>query len=352
MRMRAPYLAAAACAALFVAGAVLRADAGPVKHWGTFPGREVRALALRGYVFGAEPSYTTVQGRDGYVYLRGRFGLYRVLDADGTVRRVADTSQCGGWTESHGADLRTLVPRAICSRASEIIVASSRVHVHLRMPVPTTPDAFSTVGTYRVDERFLTDVVPADDGGYWFAYGDARTVGRSGPGVARLLHLDGLGRVRGIAVRGGDLYVVDDKCTLGHVRAMELVEAARFDAVCRPSGIGPPLVSTRDGAVWVLHGPFVERIGPDGCRRDWRLGMFASGVAVTRDGTAYVLGSTSLTYTAHPVVAVIPPHGLPDVRVLPMRSVGHIAVDGRDRIWISDPGDHGAAVIAPAGAWN
>jgi hypothetical protein len=41
---RAPFAAAASVA--FVMALAPPADAGPVKHWGTFPGREVRAVAV------------------------------------------------------------------------------------------------------------------------------------------------------------------------------------------------------------------------------------------------------------------------------------------------------------------
>ena len=46
--MRLRFAAAAFALLLSFAAAVQRADAGPVKHWGTFPGLEVHALAMRG----------------------------------------------------------------------------------------------------------------------------------------------------------------------------------------------------------------------------------------------------------------------------------------------------------------
>jgi len=52
------------------------------------------------------------------------------------------------------------------------------------------------------------------------------------------------------------------------------------------------------------------------------------------------------------LIAAIRPHGMPDVRVLPMSDTGTIAVDGRDRIWITAPFEHGAALIAPKGTWR
>ena len=122
------------------------AQAGPVKYWDAFPGREVRAVALRGELLGGEMTFTVLQGRDGYVYLRGRRGLYRMLDVDGRYERVADTSECSGWFESQGADLRDRVPRAICARAAEIILALAQDHRHIRAPVPTWPGAVQTVG--------------------------------------------------------------------------------------------------------------------------------------------------------------------------------------------------------------
>ena len=78
-----------------------------------------------------------------------------------------------------------------------------------------------------------------------------------------------------------------------------------------------------------------------------------SGVAVARNGNAYVLGRAQDPHGAgHPVIAVIAPGRKPDVRTLPMNDAGSIAIDARDRLWISVPSWHAVAVIAPKGSAN
>jgi hypothetical protein len=78
--------------------------------------------------------------------------------------------------------------------------------------------------------------------------------------------------------------------------------------------------------------------------------MYADDVAATRDGTAYVLGSSARQWPSHSMIATIAPHGPPIVRRLPMQNAQSIAVDGRDRIWITNVYDHAAAMISPPGA--
>jgi hypothetical protein len=329
------------------AGAAL-ADAGPVKHWGTFPGHEVRAVAMRGWRFGGENLYSAVQGRDGHVYVRGRLYLYRVLDDDGRIEPVADTSECSGGAESHGVDDRTRVPRAICTRAAQIIVASATWHQHIRVPTPAWSGAFGSPGQYRVDNRYLTSVVPAAGGGYWFGFHVPGAVGRVWPsGRAVLRRVQGLGQVRSIVALGDDVYVADDQCRVAHLRGFALLD--RRDNDCSSYWIRYAVTQTADGAVWILNPAdgTVERRGHNGARARWKLRMRPASVAVTRDGTAYVLGVTVDGGRPHPTIAVIAPGHTPQIRVLPMLSAETIATDGRDRIWISDPIDHAFAVIAP-----
>ena len=344
--MRRSVVAAAAVLAV-VAGAA-RAGAGPVKHWGPFPGREVRALAMRGDRFGGETRYDAVQGRDGYVYVRGRLGLYRVLDDGGRIEDVADTAQCSGWTESHGVDDRTRVPRAICTRAAQIIVASATRHRHVRVGTPGWPGAFRYVGRDRLDDRYLTTVVPANGGGYWYGFAVPGAVGRVAPsGRAELHRIPGLGPVTSMVAAGDDVYVTDG-CRVVHLRGFAVIDQRDYD--CLPSWNHATLTQTSDGAVWVCNpgDGVVERRGRGGARSEWKLRMSPASVAVTRDGTAYVLGLTGGgDQRAHPTIAVIAPGSAPQIRVLPMLGAETIAVDGRDRIWISDPLDHAFAVIAP-----
>ena len=347
--MRRPVVAIACAVALTFAGGAARVGAGPVKHWGTFPGREVRAVAIRGDRFGGENRYSAVQGRDGYVYVRGRLFLYRVLDDAGRTEAVAQTWACSGWFESQGVDDRTRVPRALCTRAAQIIVASATRHQHIRVPTPEWDGAFTYTGRYRVDYRYLTSVVPAAGGGYWYAFDVPGAVGRVRPsGQAVLRRIPGLGRVHSIAAAGDDLYAADDQCSVAHVRGLVLVERHRYDC-SSPNSYRFALATTSDGAVWILNPAdgSVERHGPHGERARFTLPMSPTSVAVAHDGTAYVLGIPPGGHGVHPTLAVIARGVAPKVSLLPMLDADTIAIDGRDRIWISDPHDHAFAVIAP-----
>jgi hypothetical protein len=348
--VRRSVVAVAVSAALALVAGAAPAGAGPVKHWGTFPGREVRAVAMRGERFGGENRYSALQGRDGYVYVRGRLYLYRVLDEDGRTEAVADTSRCSGWFESQGIDERTRVPRALCTRAAQIIVASATRHQHIRIPTPAWSGAFRYVGQDRVDNRYLTSVVPAAGGGYWYGFAVPGAVGRVWPsGRTVLRHIPGLGKVQMIAAAGNDVYVADDRCRVAHLRALVLLDLHDYDCSSYWNWNRSAVTRTSDGAVWILSpgDGTVERRRGDGTRAHWNVGMSPASVAVARDGTAYVLGVARGGRDAHPVIATIAPGRAPKVRVLPMRYAETIAIDGRDRIWISDPFDHAFAVIAP-----
>jgi hypothetical protein len=329
------------------------AEPGTVKHWAAFPGRDVRAVAFRGYDVGGEPNFVAVQGRDSFVYLRGRLGLYRIFDLSGRNERVADTSECSGWFESQGADFRSGMPVAICARASQIILASAGYHRHVRTPVPTWPGAFRMQGQYRIDERFLTSVIPAANGGYWFAYGYPGGLGRIWPsGRATLHHLAGLGRFRSIAAVGDDVYVMDDECRIAHVRGLRLLTLDAFGTDCgdrrsywRTNGVA----AGADGTVWLFGNGQVERRTLAGRRRRWKLAMTVRALAVARDGTAYAVGADPADRQARALLATIAPGRPPVLRTLPEYGVEAIAIDGRDRIWLSVPQWHAAAVIAAPG---
>lgn len=282
------------------------AEAGPIKH-----------------------SYTVVDGRDGYVYLRGHFGLHRVLDADGKNERVADTSECSGYTESHGVDARGWVPVAICSRASHIILAASKWHRHILTPVPTWPAAVRIQYRHRFDERYLTQVVTAADGGYWFAYGNASGLGRRWPNGQASLRDIGFGPIGSMAVDGDDVYVADWSCRIARFHRLMLAETRNY--YCRSYYALSSFAVARD-AVWIGAGStgVVERRGRDGSHKRWTLSMIVSGLAIARDGTGYVLGYSGMTYAGHPMIAIIAPGRAPILAQLPMRAVGTIAVDRRD----------------------
>jgi hypothetical protein len=336
----------------FVGFGTPRADAGPVKHWETFPGREVRAVSLRGNAMGSEPGYAVVQGRDGHVYIRGRYGLYRVLDDDGANVQIADTVECGGPIESQGADTRSLVPRAICDRGAVIILVSATSHKHLQAALPRwTGPARPTRG----DNRYLTSVIPADGGGYWFAFGAVHGVGHSWPsGRSEVRYVPNVDEIAAIAAAGSRLYFIDTSCRVGRWNGLSPVLLERLP--CTPNAYAATVVATRDGAVWALSGTNTSgvavRYGADGSRRHWKLPMSATGVAVARDGTTYILGTLQTASIFNAAIAVIPPSGKLDIRSLPMQDTGTLAIDGHDRIWITAPFEHGAALIAPKGTWR
>ena len=203
-----PRVLAAASAMVLSFGVAQPARAGPVKHWGMFPGREVRAVAIRGERFGGENR-----------------------------------------------------------------------------------------GQYRVDNRYLTSVVPAAGGGYWYAFAVPGAIGR-------------------IAAAGEDVYAADDRCQVAHVRGLVLLELRQYDC-SQPYGYRLAVVNTSDGAIWILDagGGTVERRGPRGERSRVTLPMSPMSVAVAHDGTAYVLGAPLAGRGAHPTIAVIAPGAAPQVRV-------------------------------------
>lgn len=343
-------LIVALLAGLIVPGTA-RADIGPVKHWGTFPDREVRAVSFRGGYNDA--NYAVVQGRDGLRYLRGRWELARMLDDAGHYRDLIETDDCSGNFEAQGVDLRTGVPAPLCDRAADVIVwVTKEYHRHFHAPLPRwTGPPKPTPG----DERYLTSVVAAGTDGYWFAFGEVGGVGRlyrSRP--AHLLHLSGFGRIEGLAASGEDAYAIGERCRVARLRGTAIVE--RYGESCGDTVSGrydKTIVATSDGAVWGLGGTsgVVMRFAPGGTRTRWVLPMSAQAVVVARDGTAYVLGS-SKTMSFRYLIAAIRPHRPPDVRVLPMQDAGTMSIDDEDRIWITAPNEHGAAVIAPKGTWR
>lgn len=339
--------------ALAVAGAVTaRGDSGPVKHWGTFPGGEVRSVAIRGDAFGGERYYSAVQGRDGFVYVRGRLGLYRVLDDEGRNERIARTSECSGLFESQGVDDRRPVPLAICDRAADIIaIVSPARHEHVRVPAPAWEGSIRYAYGARLDNRYLTSVVSAAGGGYWYGFAAPGAVGRVWPsGRAETRRILGLGMVTGIATAGSDLYVADDACHVAHLRGLTPVVVRIYS--CRHDVRSTIVARTTDGAAWVLNESdhVVERFAPDGTQRHWVLSVTPTAVAVTSNGTAYVLGRTSDEWRGHPAIAVIARGHAPEARVLPMLNADGIAADARDRLWIGTADDHAFAVITPKGA--
>ena len=87
-----PFLSALTTCAMLAAAAV-PANAGPVKYWGVLPGREIRTIPLRGDL-SYESYATVVPGADGWIYVRGKSGVYRLLGTDGRADTVGTFAWC------------------------------------------------------------------------------------------------------------------------------------------------------------------------------------------------------------------------------------------------------------------
>ncbi|HEV3089609.1 MAG TPA: hypothetical protein VGX96_20575 [Candidatus Elarobacter sp.] len=325
-RIRAA-LAVAPVLALLLSSAQ-RADAGPIKHWGTFPGREVRAIAFRGNEMGAEPYLAVIPGRDGYIYLRGKGTLYRVLDANGRYERIPTPASCPFGT----VDASMWVPGVICEREAE----------RSKLPRPSWRDDRDP---YASDYHILTHSVRLPNGSLWFAYGYARGLGyRDAAGRTVLRRISGLAVVRGVKVFGDDVYLTDDACTVTHLRRFVVVDMQRFG--CNGS-VG--MVTVRD-SLWIARDGELVRIGRGGNRTHVRLPFYPMSIAADRHGTTYVLGS--MGDRQHPAIATIDARGRVETRILPMQYADSLVIDRRDRIWIGVSWWRAFAVVAPKGAWG
>jgi hypothetical protein len=320
--------------AVFIGGDSVAA--GPIKHWGTFPGRDVRAIAFRGDAIGANRVLEAVQGRDGFIYLRGRWGTYRVLDAEGRWQQVGLGNVCAGG----GIDTSTWVPSLVCTRGNEIVRASVTGSTRLRV---------SRLSSIPVAE--LSAAIPVSSGGWWFAYGDASALGfRSPTGRSIIRRFPALGPIADLAATGSDLYALLARCRLARFHALALIDLV--DLPCSQGGsLLPPWLIQSSGSVWVLMGSSVQRIDTGNVRRTWSLPIRPLDVAVDREGRGYVLGVTS-DARRHPALTTIEADGRTETSLLPMHDVAGIMIDARDRIWIGVPDWHAFAVIAPKGTWD
>ncbi len=328
----------AAFAMAAATGAV--AGAGPVKHWGVLPGREIRTVPLRG-VMSSESVLDVVPGRDGWIYVRGKNAVYRLLGTAGAFAPVASFD----WCDDRQA--RAVVPYAtpaFACVAKNIIVEMKGTSQYRR--VLPQPQWSGGPDVYHFDYPFVTSIDRAASGRWWFAYGYAGGIGYSDPdGRTRLVQLQGLPPIRSVARLGDDLFVGADGCVLARVRDFTVRGTER---VCT-TPIAPQIVRTA-GALWVLTGFDVERRDVAGSVRRWHFDDSVNSVAYDRaSGTAYLLGGS---FAGRNVLITIGRDGVAHSTRLPMTGGSSIAVDGRGRIWISVPSWHALAAIAPEGEWG
>lgn len=316
------------------------AVAGPVKHWAALPGREIRTVALRG-TMSSESVLDVVPGSDGWIYVRGKNAVYRLLGIDGAFAPVSSFD----WCDDRQA--RAVVPYATPAFAcvAKDFVVEMKGTAQYRRVLPR-PDWSGSSDVYGLDYPFVTSIDRAASGRWWFAYGYARGIGYSDPdGRSRLAQLHGLQPIRSVARLGNDLFVAADGCVLARVR--DFVVRGTERACTSP--IAPKLVRTAD-ALWVLTGSDAERRDVTGAVRRWHFRDAVNSVAYDRvSQTAYLLGGS---YAARNVLIAIGRDGVAHSTRLPMTGGWSIAVDGRGRIWISVPTWHALAAIAPDGAWG
>ena len=337
--MRMTVRAAVVCA--LVAGSATGASAGPVKHWAALPGWDIRTVPFRNGALSLESRLDVVPGRDGWIYVRGKNAVYRMLGTGGAASEVASFA----WCDDRQA--RAVVPYrvpAFACVAKNIVVEVAGASQYRR--VLPQPDWSGSGDVYQLDYPFVTSIDRADSGRWWFAYGYARGIGYSDPdGRARIARLDGLPPIREVARVGRDVYVAADGCVLARVRDFAVRDSERLCA----SPIAPTLVRTGN-ALWVLSGSTAQRSDAAGTAQRWIFDVPVRDVAYDRRSrTAYLLGAEQRDRT---VLVSIGRDGIPFAVRLPMTGAASIAVDARSRIWISVPAWHAVAAIAPEGAWG
>ena len=332
-------LRAALVLAVFAAGAAA-ADAGPVKHWAQLPGRAIRTVALRGDM-AHESVMEIVPGADGWIYMRGKNAVYRLLGTDGAFTSAAFFD----WCDDRQARAVVPYPTPAFACVAKNIIIEMKDGVQYRRTLPT-PSWTGAGDGYAYDYPFVTSIERAEGGRWWFAYGYARGLGFSDPGGrTRLVRMDGLPPIRHIARLGDDLFVGADGCVVARIRDLKL---RGTDKMCS-APMAPRLVRTAD-ALWALNGSTVVRRDAAGTSRRWEPGAGGAGVAYGRAAhVTYFIGSER---SGRAVLVTLGADGVPRTARLPMLGGSSIAVDARGRIWISDEYDHSLVAIAPPGAWG
>lgn len=330
----------ATAALALVASTGRPASAGPVKHWAALPGREIRTVALRGPM-SSESVLDVVPGTDGWIYVRGKNAVYRLLGTEGAFAPVASFDWCDD--RQARAVVAYATPAFACVAKNIIVEMKGTAQYRRVLPRPSWSD---TSDVYRLDYPFVTSIDRAASGRWWFAYGYAGGIGYSDPdGRTRLVKIKGLPPIRSFARFGDDLFVGADGCVLARVRDFIVRDTER---ICT-SPIAPEIVRTAD-ALWALSAFDAERYDATGAARRWHFDDRVTGVAYDRrSGTSYLLGGAN---AGRNVLIAIGRDGVAHSTRLPMTGGTSIAVDGRGRIWISVPSWHALAALAPDGAWG
>jgi hypothetical protein len=316
-----------------------------VKHWASFPGWDVRAVAMRGDEMGGEKFYAIVPGRDGWIYLLGSGGLYRLLDSNGGYKSAIPLQYCARGT----ADASTWVPSVVClHRDGRITRVGIRGGEDFLVPRQSSA---GTNDSSRLEYGILTAATPRAGAGWWFSYGYARAFGSlDAAGHARLARLAGVGIIRQIAPLGDSIYVSDDAC---HVARLRNLIPKSIESVGCGRRYGIPRLKTIGRSVYALApvswtaGGIVVRYASEGSRQNWIVPLVPIDVAQDSRGQAYVLGFEGDWRNARYFVARLGRDGRALAQRLPVDEAGSIAIDARDRIWLTAPLNHSLIVLSP-----
>jgi hypothetical protein len=321
-----------------------------VKHWASLPGWDVRAIAMRGDEMGGERFYSIVPGRDGWIYLRGVAGLYRLLDLNGRYERTIKANYCNGGF----VDGSTWIPSAICLHRDGRI---TRVEVRRTQDFLVGPPLPSSANPlYRqlgLHGGVLTDAIPRAAGGWWFSYGYARELGAlDSAGHSTLGHLAGVGVIRQVVALGDAVFVNDDSCRVALVRFLAVQDTDNLGCV-NPYGYGVARLVRSKQNVYALAsssrtpGGVVMRYTSSGSRRSWAVPFVPTDLAQDRSGVTYVLGYEGNWQQGRYFVARLDVNGSVTVRRLPVYEASSIAIDARGRIWLVAPRNHSLIVLSP-----
>jgi hypothetical protein len=324
-----------------VGAACCPATAGPVKHWAALPGREIRTIAFHGEML-AEPDLDVVPGGDGWIYVRGKNRLYRLLGTDGAYVRAASF----GWCDDRQAKTVVRYPKPAFACVAKNLIVEMTGDAQYRRVLPT-PGWTNPADIYVYDYPFVTSIERTEAGRWWFLYGYAGGLGYSdADGRTRMVRLQGFTPIRGMARLGDDILLALDGCLVARVRNLRVSGTARLCA--DPSA--PRFLRAGD-SVWVTGvGSAIERRDTGGRVRRFDFGVSVVDVAYDRrTGLTYILGSEK---AGRNLLVTLHANGAQRLTRLPMTGGASVAVDRRGRIWISAPLEHSLVAIAPEGEWG